>query len=218
MRTKIIVLLLVAAFSLVACGITENSHETNSDLTDDISTEQPSENSQNDSVQNIQSETFTDALKTESGSESTSDEQRIYREHIKKANIKIRKICAEMADKNWEKITCFHYVPEDFCEYEGFKIDFQDFRDLYIESSENPEDYYYTIIGSIPGRGGKISQTPLLVVAIISFDQETSDGVIRSVLYNTESGFAYTESWQHPDGNVICDAYDADLWSAMYSY
>ena len=83
MRTKIIVLLLVAAFSLVACGITENSHETNSDLTDDISTEQPSENSQNDSVQNIQSETFTDALKTESGSESTSDEQRIYREHIK---------------------------------------------------------------------------------------------------------------------------------------
>ena len=60
MRTKIIVLLLVAAFSLVACGITENSHETNSDLTDDISTEQPSENSQNDSllnkIQNVNTE------------------------------------------------------------------------------------------------------------------------------------------------------------------
>lgn len=212
MRTKITVLLLMATFSLVACGVTEISSGAD-DLTSDISTEQISENSQNKSVQQDYEEIDT----TEYHDQISSDDQTTYREHIKNANVTIREICAEMAEKNWERITCFHYVPEDCCEYDEYKIDFQDFRDLYIESSENSEDYYYTIIGSVPGRGGKMSQTPLLVVAIISFDKENPNGVIRSVLYNTESGFAYTESWQHPDGNVICDAYDALLWDEIYA-
>ncbi len=122
-----------------------------------------------------------------------------------------------MADKNWERITCFHNIPKDFCEYEGYKIDFQDFRDLYIESTENPEAYYYSIIGSIPGRGEAVSQDPLLVILILSFDEETPDGSICRVFYNSVSGFAYTAPWTHPDGNVICGAYDALLWDEIYA-
>lgn len=211
MRTTIIALLLVVSFSMVSCGVTEISSGADN-LTSDIGTEQPAENSQNESDQ--QDYTKTD---TEYHAISSDDEQGIYREHIKKANETIRKICAEMADKNWERITCFHYIPEDFCEYEDYKIDFQDFRDLYIESTENPEAYYYTIIGSIPGRGGVVSQTPLLVVLILSFDEENSEGKISRVFYNTISGFTYTASWTHPDGNVICDAYDALLWNEIYA-
>lgn len=211
MRTKIIALLLVACFSLVACGVTEISSGAD-DLTSDIGTEQLLENSQNESDKQDYTETDT-----EYNTLSSYDEQRIYREHIMKANETIRKICAEMADKNWERITCFHYIPEDFCEYEGYKVDFQNFRDLYIESTENPENYYYSIIGSIPGRGGIVSQEPLLVVLILSFDEENPHGSIRRVFYNSVSGFTYTECWTHPDGNVICDAYDALLWDEIYA-
>ena len=211
MRTKIIALLLVACFSLVACGVTEISSGAD-DLTSDIGTEQLLENSQNESDKQDYTETDT-----EYNTLSSYDEQRIYREHIMKANETIRKICAEMADKNWERITCFHYIPEDFCEHEGYKVDFQNFRDLYIESTENPENYYYSIIGSIPGRGGIVSQEPLLVVLILSFDEENPHGSIRRVFYNSVSGFTYTECWTHQDGNVICDAYDALLWDEIYA-
>lgn len=211
MRTKIIALLLVVGFSLVACGVTEISSGAD-DLASDIGIEQLAENSQDESAQQEHTETDTDT-----DTESSYDEQKKYREHIKKANETIRKICAEMADKNWERITCFHYIPEDFCEYEGYKVDFQDFRDLYIESAENPEAYYYTIIGSIPGRGGAVSRTPLLVVLILSFDEENPEGKISRVYYNTISGFSYEEPWINPAGNVICDAYDALLWDEIYA-
>ena len=217
MKTKITVLLLIAAFSLASCDITEISTETDSGLTTDANYEQTSQNPQNKSAQKNQTEASTDIVKTKSNDSTISDDPRAYQEHIRKANVTIRKISAEMAEKNWERITCFHYVPKDYCEYEEYKIDFQDFRDLYIESSENPGDYYYTIIGSIPGRGGKFSQEPLLVVSIVSFDEENPDGVIRSILYNTVSGFTYEEPWKHPDGNVICDAYNALLWDGIYS-
>ncbi len=212
MKARILLAILILSLVLVSCGM-ERPHIDN---TQDTNHEIP-ENVQSESKSLILPKNTSDILDTETDFAKSMEELVIYQEHIKKANSTIRKICAEMAENNWERITCFHFVPEEFCEYEGRKIDFQDFRDLYYESTENPEDHYYSIVGSIPGRGGIVSQEPLLVVLILSFNEEYPDGAIRRVLYNTESGFTSTAPWVHPDGNVICDAYDALLWDEIYA-
>lgn len=116
--------------------------------------------------------------------------------HLERNAMKtVAPIAKEMSEKGWENIEC----------YQGFNENYPNGAIYYVNEEEELAPVVYVLEAEV--------NHVYLIVPII-FTEEYPEGKITRVMYTGG------RDWSPGKGREleIVDAYDVDLWSAMYSY
>ena len=125
----------------------------------------------------------------------TQEELDLYWDLKKNAMKTVAPIAKEMSEKGWENILC----------YQGFNENYPKGAIYYVNEEEEFAPVVYVLEAEV--------NHVYLIVPII-FTEEYPEGKITRVMYTGG------RDWSPGKGREleIVDAYDADLWSTMYSY
>ena len=116
--------------------------------------------------------------------------------HLERNAMKtVAPIAKEMSEKGWENIEC----------YQGFNENYPNGAIYYVNEEEELAPVVYVLEAEV--------NHVYLIVPII-FTEEYPEGKVTRVIYTGG------RDWSPGKGREleIVDAYDVDLWSAMYSY
>lgn len=112
-------------------------------------------------------------------------------------------LASEINSKKWEEVEMFS----------GFLSNLDsigvDLDNLKIDISEEEKKLQArTVVGKIGGMNGN----SIYILAVVAFPKDNTQGEIYKVYYRSGKGDAWTPTQE----NEIVDAYNLDLWKAMY--
>ncbi len=125
----------------------------------------------------------------------TQEDFGVYWQLERNAMKTVAPIAKEMSEKGWENIEC----------YQGFNENYPNGAIYYVNEEEELAPVVYVL-------EAEVNHVHLIVPII--FTEEYPEGKVTRVMYTGG------RDWSPGEGREleIVDAYDVDLWSAMYSY